>query len=38
MLPSAPNSNGRFRFIPSKNAFMLVNRAYEDVYIYKRTL
>lgn len=38
--PTAPNSNGtfgRFRYIPSKNAFIVVNGVDEDVFIYKLT-
>lgn len=39
--PSAPNTNGtygRFRYIPPPtNAFILVNRANENVYFYKLT-
>jgi len=30
-------TNGRFRYIPSKNAFIVVNRTYENVYFYKLT-
>ena len=40
VVPSNPNSRGtygRFRYIPSKNAFILVNRTNENVYIYKLT-
>jgi len=36
--PTAPNSSGtfgRFRYIPSKNAFIVVNSIDEDVYFYK---
>ena len=36
--PTAANSNGtygRFRYIPSKNAFVVVNRVDENVYFYK---
>lgn len=38
--PSAPNANGtygRFRYIPSKNAFIVVNRTTDNVYYYKLT-
>lgn len=40
IVPSSPNTRGtfgRFRYIPSKNAFILVNRTNENVYIYKLT-
>jgi uncharacterized membrane protein YgcG len=36
--PTAPNGNGtfgRFRYMPSKNAFILVNSADGSVYVYK---
>ena len=36
--PTAPNSRGtygRFRYIPSKNAFIVVNHVDENVYFYK---
>lgn len=36
--PSAPDPRGtygRFRYVPSKNAFVLVNRTTENVYAYK---
>ena len=38
VVPDAPNSNGtygRFRYIPSKNAFIGVNRTNGSVYFYK---
>jgi hypothetical protein len=38
VVPTAPNTNGtygRFRYIPSKNAFVVVNSVDEDVYFYK---
>ncbi len=38
VVPTAPNENGtygRFRYVPSENAFILVNRADENVYLYK---
>jgi hypothetical protein len=38
--PTAPNemgTYGRFRYIPSKNAFILVNRTNENVFFYKLT-
>jgi hypothetical protein len=38
VVPSAPNESGtygRFRYIPSKNAFILVNRTDENVYLYR---
>jgi hypothetical protein len=38
--PTAPNSTGtfgRFRYIPSRNAFIVVNGVDEDVFIYKLT-
>jgi len=38
VIPTAANRNGtfgRFRYMPSKNAFIVVNQTYEDVYIYK---
>jgi hypothetical protein len=37
-VPTAPNDSGtygRFRYIPSKNAFIVVNSVDEDVFIYK---
>ncbi len=39
-IPTAQNgtgTNGRFRYIPSKNAFLVVNRANENVYFYRLT-
>ena len=36
--PTAPNGNGtfgRFRYMPSRNAFIVVNGADDDVFIYK---
>ena len=36
--PTSPEPNGtygRFRYIPSKNAFIVVNRTSDDVYYYK---
>ncbi len=35
--PEARGTYGRFRYIPSKNAFIVVNRTNEDVYYYKLT-
>lgn len=38
VIPPAPSRNGtygRFRYVPSKNAFILVNGAKQDVYFYK---
>lgn len=38
--PGAPNKNGtygRFRYVPSKNVFIVVNRTNELVYAYKLT-
>lgn len=38
VVPPEPSSNGtygRFRYVPSKNAFILVNGADQDVYFYK---
>lgn len=38
VVPTAPNETGtygRFRYIPSKNVFVLVNRTDENVYFYK---
>jgi hypothetical protein len=38
VVPTAPNSNGtfgRFRYVPSKNVFVAVNRVDENVYFYK---
>lgn len=40
VVPTAANpqgTNGRFRYMPSKNAFIVVNSIDEDVYIYKLT-
>lgn len=37
-VPTAPNTNGtygRFRYIPSKNAFIVVNSVDENVFLYK---
>ncbi|PIE85031.1 hypothetical protein CSA08_04285 [Candidatus Gracilibacteria bacterium] len=38
IIPTQANKNGtygRFRYIPSKNALIVVNSIYENVYIYK---
>jgi len=38
--PGAPNSNntyGRFRYVPNKNAYVLVNATNKNVYYYKLT-
>ena len=38
VIPTGPNSNGtfgRFRYIPSKNAFVVVNAVDQDVFVYK---
>ncbi|MDO8471198.1 MAG: Ig-like domain-containing protein [bacterium] len=33
--PTATGTYGRFRYVPSKNEFILVNNVYGNVYIYK---
>jgi len=38
VMPTAPNGNGtfgRFRYVPSKNVFILVNQTNENVFFYK---
>ena len=35
--PSGGGTRGRFRYIPSKNAYILVNSTSENVYFYKLT-
>jgi hypothetical protein len=38
--PTSPNSNGtysKWRYVPSKNIFIIINRTSDDVYVYKLT-